>query len=125
MVNRMQIFKEIAEERVRQDETWGEQNHSCLNQTLINTQRSPSRMCQEYEIPSETRAKFLCKTAFSRGEGTFAHIAVEELSEAISAFNVNERRKKLVQLAAVVVSWIEKIDRENTKTGHNFVEPVF
>lgn len=65
------VFKNIAEERCRQEEKWGEQNHS-----------------------------------------SWADITIEELSEAIDENNIDRRRQELVQLGAVIVAWIEKIDRE-------------
>lgn len=110
------VLLEVAYERGRQDARWGEQNWQDVDTTL--TMRpggcTPERMAQEYEIPTETRAKVLCETAFARGDGTYAHIAVEELCEAIAA-GTNKGpaalRKELVQCAAVFVAWIECIDR--------------
>jgi len=107
------IFQEIKEERKRQDEKWGEQNHPCLDQSLIN--RSPERMCEEYEIPTEERAKQLCDRNFNTKSGTFAHIAIEEMSEVVSAFDIHKRREELIQLGAVCVAWVEKIDRDILK----------
>lgn len=113
------IFKEIRIERQKQNEKWGEQNHACLDVVLLNRIGSctPKRMCDEYELPSEERAKQMCDNAFSQGRGTYAHIAVEEMSEVISAFDIHKRREELIQLTAVCVAWIEKIDR-NLLNGH-------
>ncbi|MFY8187528.1 MAG: hypothetical protein ACOVLC_06155 [Flavobacterium sp.] len=108
------IFEEIRIERQKQDEKWGVQNHPCLDLKLM--QRSPDRMCEEYEIPTENRAKQLCEIAFEKQRPTFAHIAAEEFSEVVSAFDIHKRRAELIQLTSVCVAWIEKIDRElNTK----------
>lgn len=108
------IFEEIRKERKKQNEKWGEQNHPCLDQVLLNRPGScsPQRMCEEYEIPTETRAKNKCDTKFKMGLGTYADIAIEEMSEVVSSFDVNKRRQELIQLSAVCVAWIEKIDRE-------------
>ena len=108
------IFEEIANERRKQDEKWGEQNHPCLDQTLLNRRGgcTPMRMCEEYEIPSEGRAKKKCDKAFETNKGTYTHIAVEEMSEVVSAFDIHKRREEIIQLAAVCVAWIEKIDRD-------------
>ncbi|GGI57563.1 hypothetical protein [Winogradskyella haliclonae] len=110
----MNIYKEIEKERLRQDEMWGEQNHPCLNQALMNRQQSCSSddMCANYEIPSETRARFLSRSSFKKGEGTFAHIALEEFAEVISELDINKRRIELIQLTAVCVAWLESIDRQ-------------
>lgn len=108
------IFEEIRIERQKQNEKWGEQNHPCLDQVLLKRQGgcNPQRMCEEYEIPSEARAKQMCDSAFTKNQGTYAHIAVEEMSEVVSAFDIHKRREELVQLTAVCVAWIEKIDRD-------------
>jgi len=107
------VFEEIREERKRQEEKWGEQNHPSLDQVLLNRDRGcePERMCEEYEIPTEARAKFLCSLAEERKQQTFARIAVEELCEAVSAESEVRVRAEVVQLAAVCVKWIEAIDR--------------
>lgn len=69
-------------------------------------------MCEEYEIPSETRAKTKCEIAFEKGEGTYMHVLVEELSEACSCGNnIQALRAELIQVAAVTVAMIECIDR--------------
>lgn len=108
------IFEEIKLERIKQDKKWGVQNHPCLDEVLLKREGgcTPERMCEEYEIPSENRAKKLCETAFKRGVGTYAHIASEEFSEVISAFDIYKRREELIQLTAVCVAWIQKIDRD-------------
>jgi len=111
----MTILDEIVEERNRQDSKWGVQTHPCLDETLLNRDGgcTPERMCEHYEIPSEGRAKFLCDNSFEKGEGTYAHIALEEFSEAVSEFDIVKRRQEVLQLAAVCVAWIESIDRQN------------
>jgi hypothetical protein len=113
-LNLCKVLIEVQEERTKQDLKWGEQNHPCLNQELLTRVEGckPPRMCAHYEIPREERAKYLCERAFEKGYGTYAHIAIEELSEAISQYDPVKRREELIQLAAVCVAWIEKIDRD-------------
>jgi hypothetical protein len=108
------IFDEVRIERQKQEAKWGEQNHACLDVLLLERDGgcSPQRMCEEYEIPSEQRAQQMCDNSFALGRGTYAHIAVEELSEVVSAFDTHKRREELIQLTAVCVAWIEKIDRD-------------
>lgn len=108
------IFEEIKQERFEQDAKWRQQNHPCLDTVLLNREGSctPKRMCEEYEIPSEERAKFLCDNATDKGTLTYAHIALEEFSEVISQFDIEKRREELIQLTAVCVAWIESIDRK-------------
>jgi len=111
------VFKEVIDERIRQDAKWGEQNHPCLDPVLLTRENgcTPERMCEEYGVPSEAMAKQGCDLAFKHNYGTFAHIAVEEMSEVISTLDTEKRREELVQLTAVCVAWIEKIDRDLKK----------
>ena len=108
-----EISQEVQQERVAQLKKWGVQNHPCVDQVLVKREGgfTPERMCEHYEIPSESRAKFLCENSVSNNQVTWTHIALEEFSEAVSAKTASERRKELVQLAAVVESWIDCIDR--------------
>lgn len=90
----------ILIERHRQDAKWGEQNHPSLHWAL------------DYGyIPSETRARGECESAFELGYGSWTHIAFEEFCEAVHAPDEAHRREELVQLAAVCLAWIECIDR--------------
>lgn len=108
------ILNEIVQERNHQDRKFGFQVHPCLDHTLLNREGgcTPERMCEHFEIPTEARAKFLCNNSFKNGQGTFAHIAIEELSEAVSEFNIYTRRAEVIQLASVCVAWVESIDEQ-------------
>lgn len=104
------ILEEIKQERQKQDLKWGQQNHPVLDPILIN--RDPVRMCEEYEIPSENRAKQMCDMQAKGGRCTWMHILVEEISEAASCGPETERlRVELIQAAAVIVATIESLDR--------------
>ena len=104
------ILDEVYVERNNQDKKWGEQNHPILDQSLIN--RHPITMCQEYEIPSEEKAKSKVEIHDKRGDLTYFDILIEEISEAASCGNNNvELRKELIQCAAVLVAMVESLDR--------------
>lgn len=66
-------------------------------------------------ICSETAAKQACDSAFREGIPSFAHVAIEELAEAIDAPDEEARRVELVQLATVCMGWIEAIDARAQK----------
>lgn len=109
----MSIYDEIIAERARQDAKWGEQNWPSVG-TYCDA-RAPEIAAEVFEIPTEAQAKFMCQQATASGELTFAHIAIEELCEAVAAPDDVARRAELVQLAAVCVQWIEAIDRRAAK----------
>lgn len=121
-------YEEIRAERERQNVKWGEQNHPDVCSSPDGAPWSAEYVAYKYRVPTEAEAKGLCQNAHEQNKQTFAHIAVEELCEAIAAAaecqngigTVQDLRKELVQLAAVVVQWIEAIDRrEEEKTCVN------
>lgn len=114
-VSQFTVLSEIATEREKQDQKWGVQDHPSVDQILLNRTGgcTGQRMCENYEIPSEARAKFLLRDAFENNLGTWTHIALEELSEIVECVDDVVRRKEIVQLAAVCVAWIECIDRRD------------
>lgn len=113
------ILDEVVAERKRAVEKHGELHLPSVCQILLNRPGgcSPARMCDEYDLPSENRAKYLTEHARENNELTWAHVATEELSEAISAKDDSERRKELVQLAGAILVWIQDIDRNQTPSS--------
>lgn len=108
----MSVYDEINAERGRQDRKWGEQNHPNVDPVLAARPATAQRIAEEHEIPTADRAKFLCRTAALRHQCSWTAIAVEELCEAVEVHDNPERlREELIQLAAVIVQWIQAIDR--------------
>lgn len=110
------VLDEVRSERVRQDARWGEQNHPDFDPVLLGRPGgcAPERMAEEYGVLSESQAKRFCEAAFSSGHGTYAHILTEEVAEVIGTCNgtKTDLRTELIQVAAVAVAWVEKLDRE-------------
>jgi ADP-ribose pyrophosphatase len=111
------VLADVAAERARQDDKWGEQNHPSLDQVLLRRAGgcSPQRMAEEYQIPTAAAARTACNTAAERGQLTWGHILIEELAEAIEAATEHgdgrQLRDELVQTAAVTIAWIQRLDR--------------
>jgi hypothetical protein len=91
------ILKEIQQERERQDAKWGQQNHPIGTGVVY---RHLANYFRE-----------LCDNAFKNGHGTYAHILLEEVAESMAELTPDGVRGELIQVAAVVVAMIEKIDR--------------
>lgn len=127
---RLSIFARIEAERVRQDAKWGEQDHPDVDRVLTDRKGSvridgsggrypdgcsPQRMAGEYGIPTEWRAKANCESAAKIGQCTWAHILVEEVSEAVRAATLAQQGQgpdedvdaEILQLVAVGVAWLE------------------
>lgn len=103
------IIKMVGGELDRQYSKWGDQKHPLLDPTLIG--RPLERVCEEYEIPSENRAKTLCEINAKRGTLTWMHILVEEVSEVASSQSPEEMTQELVQVMAVCTQMIKELKR--------------
>jgi hypothetical protein len=98
------LTDEIKAERRRQQAKWGEQNHKdahhdAFHRSVIGTGDEAKRLCEEH---------------FEDGVGTWLDILLEEVAEAADEAyrsDTEKLRTELIQVAAVVVAWIEAIDR--------------
>lgn len=113
------IYEEILTERNLQDEKWGVQNHPSVSPNIVKGPNSnlSERINRHYGIPTVDKAKYSADEAARKGDLSWSHIAVEELCEAIGADNEIHRRHELVQVSAVVIAWIESIDRKMEENG--------
>ena len=101
------VLEEIAAERVRQDNKWGEQRT-----TPDGTgPRMPvaGRLCYESEAAEDARLS--CQRAARDGDVTWRHILREEVYEAFAEADPAKLREELIQVSAVAVAWIQAIDR--------------
>lgn len=96
------VCREVVQERVRQDELWGEQNHP--DGTGLSTDKA-----------SATRAKLICDRLADQGLVAWRDILHEEVSEAFAETDPAKLRAELIQVAAVAVNWIEAIDRRGAE----------
>ncbi len=110
------VLREVFAERERQHVKWGAQN--CPSVPALPALAA----CATLDLPSEERAKHNCKESFRAGRGTWGHILVEEVSEAVEAcaraamgdpdVTIADARNELVQVAATAVAWVEYLDRK-------------
>lgn len=98
----------IENERHHQHAKWGEQNHpngtapgelwpGIFSRTMLDAARI---------------AKIQVDLDCRRGEGTYAGILLEEVFEALAEEDPARLRSELIQVAAVAVAWIEKLERQ-------------
>lgn len=114
------LFDLVNRESARAEEKFGNQlDVPSLDQILLGRMPAPlhvsvERMAQEYEIPTESRAKQLTDHATKKGELTWAHIAVEELAEVIGCMDDEKAmRIELIQLMSVCQRWIHSIEHRD------------
>lgn len=94
---------DIAQERLAQDEKWGEQNH-------------PIHENAQYPVPHENLAdqyKALNDQRVREGTLAWDGILLEEAYEALAETDPVKQREELVQAGAVIVAMIECIDRRS------------
>jgi hypothetical protein len=94
------VLAEVLEERIRQDEKWGEQN-------------PPDGTGGPGRADDADQARRFCDESFKNGTGTWAAILGEEVAEALAESDPNKLRAELIQCAAVCTSWVEAIDRRS------------
>lgn len=108
------VLSEVMDERCRQQAKWGQQNHP----DGTGGEPGPSRSADSSDRLQALRrehaeaSRVLCNHVFREGRGTWRHILREEVDEAIAEDDKARLRQELVQVAAVAVAWIEKLDRE-------------
>ncbi|MFD3929711.1 hypothetical protein [Streptomyces sp. NPDC058614] len=92
------VLAEVLAERIRQDATWGEQNH-------------PDGTSCPGDTDSADMARRHCQQAADGGTLAWRHIMTEEWTEARAESDPAKLRAELLQVAAVAVAWVEAIDR--------------
>jgi hypothetical protein len=97
-VKRWKIFRAIHEERIRQDEKWGEQNHPMLF---------------NYPMEEDVRQALLDIREANQETKNLSWLSIfmEEFCEAFAETEPEKQREEMVQVAAVVVQIIEYLDR--------------
>lgn len=105
MVGVNETVDEIKYELLRQNNLWGEQNHPSV----------PKHGEPAHGIPAERVAKIQCELARNAGRMTWAHILVEEVAEACSAPTPKLMIEELIQVAAVAISWVDSIQRNEVR----------
>ena len=112
----------VVRERARQDAKWGEQNHPIVS---LDAQRGyvvPEIEAARLLLPSAAMARNKCEGAHKAGRGTYAHILVEGVAELVEAAAIHgdasdETRAEAVQVAAVALAIVERIDRARAAKG--------
>lgn len=93
------VLDDIISERERQDAKWGQQD--LPDGTGGFGLRSEADLARRH-----------CDLMAKMGHVTYRHILAEEVAEALAEADKAKLRAELVQVAAVAVQWIEKLDRE-------------
>lgn len=111
MEKTVKVLAEVFDERERQEQKWGEQNHpdGTGPDVELNTVYGAymDQLADGHKLDTDYASKM--------GELTYKDIFLEEVFEALSEEDQEKLREELVQAAAVAVAWVEKIDRDKEK----------
>ncbi|MEU3729977.1 hypothetical protein AB0E81_11290 [Streptomyces sp. NPDC033538] len=102
-VRQLKILDEILNERDAQDALFGRQD-DLPNGTGTAATPAAESLANLY--------RDTCDAAFAAGEGTFRHVFLEEVFEAMAESDPANLRAELLQVVAVGVKWIEAIDKQ-------------
>lgn len=100
------VLSDVRAERARQFARYG------TNEDLVDGTGPQVEWLGEYtaaDIEKSLRSKYEAHEA-EFGKPTFRHLVAEEVAEAFQENNPKRLREELLQVAALAVSWIEKID---------------
>ncbi|MEU2339947.1 hypothetical protein ABZ608_41550 [Streptomyces sp. NPDC013172] len=92
-----QFAEDVDTERQAQLAKWGDQHHP------DGTGYDGSNMHADFW-------RQRCQDAFADGEGTWGHVLLEEVFEAIAEQDPATLRAELIQVAAVCAAWIADLD---------------
>ena len=92
------IFIKIMAERIRQHETWGEQNHPMISDPFTKEQM---KIGENF---------YRGINLYGKDSSWFA-ILMEEVCEAFAETEMEKQREELIQCCAVIVQIIEYLDR--------------
>lgn len=109
------VLNEVLRERRRQEEKWGEQNHPSGTgvghvQQLVDGMKAEREKTHGLATLGEYARNLT--DALAKGGGlTYSEILWEEVCEAMEEADSARLRLELVQVAAVAVAWVERLDR--------------
>ena len=110
----LSIADEVVDERLRQDEVWGTQDHECVY-SWADRQRFAGQ-ADHWKQRNDARVR--------QGRITWDGILLEEVFEALGEGDRELRRAELIQVAAVAMAWVECMDRNAPPLATEVVEPV-
>ena len=120
---RGRVLSDVDDERGRQDEKWGEQNHpdgtgpGVLPLDPISAHHGRHTYLEDAPaVDLADAARRACKAAGHAGHDTWRAILLEEVFEALAEDDPARLRTELVQVAAVATQWAEAIDRRTATT---------
>lgn len=110
------VLADVADERVRQRDRYGS------NADLEDGTGPATRWLGPFTGASALTIEEALRTDYEdfedeTGKPTWVHLVREEVAEAFAETDPVRLRAELVQVAALAVSWVEKLDARGTNGG--------
>ena len=107
------VLREVYAERTSQDRKWGEQNHpdGTGPSVLVLYGGGSENLDLRYGLELANHFRERCDKRHKQGWGSYLDILLEEVFEAAAENGTDALRAELLQVAAVAVAWVEKLDR--------------
>lgn len=122
------VIADIGAERERQNEQWGGPAHDDRHpdRTGVNVRHptQPNLRRWGYDPEDQTART---KTLFRLGDGGWSDILAEAVAKAFAEADPGLLREKLIPVAAVVLAWVEAIDRrlaDGPQTGQVWTNEI-
>ncbi|MEB0001619.1 hypothetical protein QN357_01540 [Cryobacterium sp. RTC2.1] len=117
------VASAVLDERTRQNEKWGEQNHpngTGQESRPLSFLRAylTGRGVESTRVPARTLsylARDDTNRAVREGRGKWKQILLEEVFEAFAEDDPAKLHTELVKVAAVAQQWVEAIDRSHAE----------
>ena len=102
----------VRTEEEAQNQKWGMQSH-------------PNGTGKPGSDRQANYSRQTCREAFDAGVGTWAHILIEEVDEALAEVDSDKLRAELIQVAAVAQQWVRDIDHKKAidEVAHDTLYP--
>lgn len=107
---REEVFAAVRAERERQENLWGEQNHPSQGGSL------PADWRKQYGL-NAAKWKSINDERVHYGQLGWDGILLEEVFEALAEEDPEKLRAELVQSMAVILNWLECIERRAAASG--------
>lgn len=111
-----QVLDDVYYERKRQDVKWGEQNPpDGTGPDICPLALTDANLDLRTGAELERIFKAECQRVYQEGHGSWKDILLEEVFGALAEEDLIKLRVELIQSAAVIVAWVESIDRRRVR----------
>jgi hypothetical protein len=121
------VLLEVREERARQFERYGSnadlQDGTGPDAPWLGQELDPSERLTAKELEAHFRSDYVAHEQLT-GAPTWMHLIREEVAEAFMEKDPVRLRAELLQVAALAVSWVEKLDTREPQLHLEYLQDI-